>query len=174
MKKKTVNHSRRNFLKNSGLMMAGSSLLFSGVSGSVMAAGQSTSRNKALVFIMLDGGNDSFNMLVPTSSDDYRDYQRSSGNLALEKKSLLKLPGYSDKNNKDFGLHGAMQEVQKLFDDKKLSFIANIGPMIEPVTKKSFNESTAQLPVGLMSHSDQFRHWQTSRPGESWLVWCLC
>lgn len=57
-----------------------------------------------------------------------------------------------------------MPEVQQLFQDQKLSFIANTGPMIEPVAKGGFYDGRARLPLGLLSHADQFRHWQSARP----------
>lgn len=122
--------------------------------------------DKALVFIMLDGGNDSFNMLVPTSTAAYNEYKASRGGLSLTKESLLALNGFTDKNQKTFGLHQNLPKVQALFNQKKLAFVANVAPMIERVTKAEFKASSKPLPVGLMSHSDQFKHWQTSNPGE--------
>lgn len=121
-------------------------------------------QKKALVFIMLDGGNDSYNMLVPTSGREYADYKSSRSNLALNKDQLLPLGGYQDNKGQNFGVHYSMPEVQQLFNDKKLSFMANIGPMIEPVSKTSFQNGSAKIPLGLLSHADQFKHWQTSRP----------
>ncbi|MGI9274339.1 MAG: DUF1501 domain-containing protein [Endozoicomonas sp.] len=165
--------TRRQFLKKSGLAMAGSGLLLSGLPGTSLLAGTRldsgpaiSRQDKALVFLMLDGGNDSYNMLVPTSDKAYREYARSRGNLALKKQELLPLKGFTDSNGKSFGLHQSMPEVQQLFNDKKLSLVANVGPLIEAVSKKDFYANTRPLPVGLLSHADQFRHWQTSRPGE--------
>ncbi len=121
-------------------------------------------QKKALVFIMLDGGNDSFNMLVPTSADAYAEYRNSRSNLALQNDQLRPLAGFKDSQGRSFGLHESMPEVQQLFADKQLAFIANIGPMIEPVTKASYLSGEARIPLGLLSHADQFKHWQTSRP----------
>lgn len=125
-----------------------------------------TPQSKALVFIMLDGGNDSFNMLVPVSDSHYQEYQQTRSNLALSQDELLPLKHTPDNNGRRFGLHPSMSEVQQLFDDKKLAFIANIGPMVQPVDKQSFKAGSVTLPLGLMSHSDQFKHWQTSRPDQ--------
>lgn len=124
------------------------------------------SQQKAMVFIMLDGGNDSYNMLVPNSGQAYKDYQESRSNLALSKSDLLPLKGFKDKAEKSFSVHPAMPEVQELFANKELSFVANIGPLIRPLTRKNFMQGDVPLPVGLLSHSDQFKHWQTSKPGE--------
>ncbi len=165
--------SRRNFLKNTGIAMAGSGLFMSGLSGADLLRDSKTGaplnirrQDRAMVFLMLDGGNDSYNMLVPTSSKHFGQYEKSRSNLAHKKESLLPLKGFSDSDGRRFGLHPSMPEVQSLFNDKKLSFVANIGPLVEPVLKEQFYANSARLPVGLLSHADQFRHWQTSRPGE--------
>ncbi|RLV60179.1 DUF1501 domain-containing protein [Parashewanella curva] len=121
---------------------------------------------KSLVFIMLDGGNDSFNMLVPRTTADYKEYEDTRGGLAIAKNELLNLNDVSFQQGKQFGLHPALEKTQKLFNDKKLSFIANVGPMVDKVTKAEYRANSKPLPLGLMSHSDQFKHWQTSRPSE--------
>lgn len=124
-----------------------------------------TPQDKALVFILLAGGNDSYNMLVPTSAS-YDDYKVSRSNLALAKNSLLSLTGYNDTQGNSFGLHSSMPNVQRLFSDKKLSFVSNCGPLVEPTSKARYLDNSAALPVGLMSHADQIRHWQTGNPGQ--------
>ncbi len=164
------NITRRNLIKAGAAVSAG--LALSGVAPSFAAPAprpQPVSLNlrpqkKALVFIMLDGGNDSFNMLVPTSDRHYREYRENRSNLALSKSDLLPLSGYRDSQDRSFGLHPSMGEVQQLFNQQKLAFVTNIAPMIEPVSKAAMQNGSAQIPLGLLSHADQFRHWQTSRP----------
>lgn len=124
------------------------------------------SNNKVLVYIMLDGGNDSFNMLVPTSASHYAQYSSTRDNLAVPLADLLSLNGFSDSEGRSFGVHKAMSEVQSLFNNKKLSFVANVGPLVEPVDRAGMQAGTAKLPLGLLSHSDQFKHWLTGRPDE--------
>lgn len=166
---KTVQLSRRGFLKSGATASMGAGLALSGMAPS-FAAPQSPTlpvkvhrRKKALVFIMLDGGNDSFNMLVPRSASHYAQYAKTRSNLALEKETLLPLNG-TDAQGQQFGIHPAMPEAQQLFNQKKLAFVANVGPMIEPVHQLAFYSQSARLPLGLMSHADQFKHWQTARP----------
>lgn len=166
--------TRRDFLKNAALATAGTGLVLNGAAPAFALPQTGANKqklriqpqNKALVFIMLDGGNDSFNMLVPTSEQSYRAYQNSRSNLALPKRQLLPLDGFQDRHGQRFGIHAAMPEVQRLFAEEKLSFIANIGPMIEPLTREQFHNNSVALPLGLLSHADQFKHWQTSRPGQ--------
>jgi len=163
--------SRRGFIKASASVAAGTSIMLTGTAPSYAAPQVTKSKavqikpsKKALVFIMLDGGNDSYNMLVPTSSKHYKEYQSSRSNLALSQQQLLSLDGYRDSRGRTFGVHESMRDVQQLFKQKKLAFVANTGPIIEPVTKDNFYGGGAKLPLGLLSHSDQFKHWQTARP----------
>ncbi|WP_133407149.1 DUF1501 domain-containing protein [Parashewanella tropica] len=163
----TTNLSRRRFLKSSAAVAAGVGITGVAPAFSAPKVGSFNSGNKkALVFIMLDGGNDSYNMLVPYSQLHYAEYNKTRSNLALKHPRLLSLEGFKDKQNRSFAVHPSMPEVRDLFAQKKLSFISNIGPLIEPVTKETFKNNSAELPLGLMSHSDQFKHWQSARPGE--------
>jgi uncharacterized protein (DUF1501 family) len=57
-----------------------------------------------------------------------------------------------------------MPEVAGLFNSGRAAVIANVGTLIEPVTKTQILSGTAPLPLGLQSHADQARHWQTSIP----------
>ncbi|MCB0762799.1 MAG: DUF1501 domain-containing protein [Flavobacteriales bacterium] len=118
---------------------------------------------KAMVCILLAGGNDSYNMLIPTSTDQYNTYSTSRSNLALPSGDLLAL-NYTDGNGVNYGLHPSMPEVQQLFNDGKLAFVSNVGTLIEPTTKTQVLNQTVPLPVGLLSHSDQARHWMSSVP----------
>ncbi|NOI82474.1 DUF1501 domain-containing protein [Vibrio tubiashii] len=162
--------SRRNFIKSSAtataLMLAGQAPVYAAPKNTKAIVGNIKPSKKSMVFIMLDGGNDSFNMLVPTSAPHYREYKKTRSNLALDKSSLLPLSNFKTPDGKQFGVHESMDEVQQLFEEKRLAFVANTAPMIEPVSKQKFYSNQLKLPLGLMSHSDQFKHWQTGRPGE--------
>ncbi|MBO9448868.1 DUF1501 domain-containing protein [Tropicibacter sp. R16_0] len=157
--------TRRGFLHSTGLAMAGTAAMTMGLPGLARASGgMITPQRKALVFIMLDGGNDSYNMLVPTDRTHHKQYSRTRGNLAIGRRELLGLDGPDDAEGRSFGLHASMPEVQKLYNRKKLAFVANVGPLVERLRKEQFYDGSAQLPLGLLSHADQFKHWQTSRP----------
>jgi len=114
---------------------------------------------------MLSGGNDSFNMLIPTNSSSYKTYKTTRSNLALDKSELHSL-NFKDAKKQTFALHPSMQKSSKLFNNKKLSFIANIGPLVKPTSKKEYFSTSLNLPLGLMSHADQLRHWLTSIPNK--------
>jgi len=129
-----------------------------------VTANPNVDKSKAVVYLMLNGGNDSFNMLVPNSTTAYNEYTATRSNLKIAKSELKSLDGFTDKNSKTFGLHPAMPKIQTLFNNKKLAFIANVGTLVEPTTKAQFLANSVSLPLGMMSHADQRKHWQTSTP----------
>ena len=159
------NIDRRDFIKLSGATSAALLMNPLGLPQTLDAKMIEAEDYKALVCIMLSGGNDSFNMLIPTNDASYQKYKKSRSNLALDKESLHAL-AYKDKSAQTFGLHPAMKRTQKLFNSKKLSFIANIGPLVKPTSKADYFSNDKALPLGLMSHADQLRHWLTSLPNE--------
>ena len=117
---------------------------------------------KALVCIMLSGGNDSYNMLVPKGDDEHAEYAEVRTNLAIDKNTLR---GINPINNigKELGLHPNLENVQSFFEAGDAAFVANIGALVQPTTVSQF-KSGNNVPVGLFSHSDQKLHWQTSIP----------
>ena len=158
---------RRRFTQRCLAMAAGgigSSLIQLNLTQSLLA--QSSSEDtRALVCLFLDGGNDSFNMLLPYETSEYADYlsirqDQSNGGLALPREQLLPIvtPG-----GRSFGLHPAMAEMQQLYNNGDLAFVANVGSLIEPTDYSDYQDRN-QLPLGLFSHADLIRHWQTSLP----------
>ena len=162
-------YSRRQFLGTAPCVALGSTTLFSSlinlkamntIMGSTSVAGGDY---KALVCILLSGGNDSFNMIVPKSTSEYNDYALTRSNLALAKDDLLDIDP-SNPDGREFGLHPSLNGMQSLFDSGNLAFVNNVGTLIEPVTKSGVENGSVQVPLGLLSHSDQVMHWQTACP----------
>lgn len=164
--------SRRDFLGTASCAAIGSttfltSLLNLGVANSLagmtQASNSTNSDYKALVCILLAGGNDSFNMLIPRNGSHYTEYASTRSNLALPQGDLLPL-NFTDHNGKQFGLHPSMPEVQSLFNNNKLAFVSNVGTLVEPTSKTQYLNKSVPVPVGLLSHADQIQQWQTSIP----------
>ena len=117
---------------------------------------------RALVCILLAGGNDSFNMLVPRDPSAYSTYQTSRSNLALTPAQLINI---NPIGLPQFGVHYLMPELANLFETSKAAFVANVGSLIEPVQNRTqVSQNLKKLPLGLYSHSDQIEQWQTSIP----------
>ena len=163
--KKTI--SRRKFIGTTGCAAMGSTAFLSSFTSlgmmNALAGPPPPDDYKALVCILLAGGNDSYNMVVPTSTEPYNVYSASRSNLALASDELIPL-NYTDSSGINYGLHPAMPEVANLFNSGKAAVISNVGTLVEPVTKTQILAGNAPLPLGLQSHSDQSRHWQTSIP----------
>lgn len=163
-----VDSSRRRFIKLSfaatfflvGCGGSGSNTPSNGNNEESNNINPNKTKDKALVYLILNGGNDSFNMLVPTSTKEYNDYSISRSNLKIDKSDLETL-NFKDKSNKTFGLHPSMPKTANLFNNEKLAFIANTAPLIQQVTKEQFQKNSVPIPLGLLSHADQVKHWQT-------------
>ena len=101
-------------------------------------------------------------MLVPTTNSAYNEYSTTRSNLAIAQNSLLGLNGTH--NGLSLAVHPAMPEVQSLYNSGRLSFVSNVGTLIEPISRAAYENGSANLPLGLYSHSDQIQQWQTSIP----------
>ncbi|NQZ80039.1 MAG: DUF1501 domain-containing protein [Colwellia sp.] len=158
--------NRRNFLKSFlgsslGASSIGATLGSMSIMNSVMA--QSSNRfddYKALVCIFLHGGNDSFNMLVPTAESEYQTYSNIRQNLAFPQANLLSI------NTKtampyNLGMPAQMAPLHQLYQQGQLAFLANCGPLLQPVTKSQALSNELFLPPQLFSHNDQQKHWQS-------------
>ena len=121
---------------------------------------------KALVCVFLYGGNDSNNMLVPYDATDYASYASVRQGLALPQNTLLPINLLAGGDGRLWSLHPTMGGLQSLFSQQKMAILANVGPLVAPVTIDQWNNGTAALPPQLFSHSDQTLHWQTSIPDQ--------
>ncbi len=161
------NINRRNFIGQASCAAVGSTALLSTLSNFMLTkaalAESASSFNdyKALICFFLPGGNDSYNMLVPTGSA-YQQYATARGELALPQASLLPITPLNNAG-RPLGLHPGMAGIKSLFDNKHLSFISNIGSLVRPTTLTDFNNNNA-LPYGITSHSDQQEQWNSSVP----------
>jgi uncharacterized protein (DUF1501 family) len=121
---------------------------------------------KAIVCIFQAGGNDSYNMLIPSDAAAYAQYKNVRGNLALPLSGTgAALPiSTANTGGRAFAIHPAMPDVRDLFNAGKLAFIANVGTLVEPTTVAQYKNESVGLPRALFSHNDQIFQWQTSVP----------
>lgn len=123
---------------------------------------------RALVCVFLNGGNDGNNLLVPTDGA-YADYSRARFDLALARDSLAALNGTSAGHS--FGVHPALSPLAGLYNQRRLAFIANAGPLLRPTTAAQVLNHSAALPPFLLSHSDQVamvQGWGGDEDGSGW------
>jgi uncharacterized protein (DUF1501 family) len=154
--------NRREFLRTSGA--AAATAAFAHYPGMAFSQGMGVSAPfgdyKALVCLFLHGGNDSYNMVVPRSNAEYNVYAGSRQNMAVAQQDLLPInPLTSD--GTDYGLHPSMAGLQSLFEQGRLAFVNNIGPLVEPTTKTDYFNKSVLLPPQLFSHNDQQDQWHS-------------
>jgi uncharacterized protein (DUF1501 family) len=147
---------RRDFLFHAGAL-AGTAAF--GQLGLLAANAATQNGYKALVCIFLAGGNDSNNMIVPADTAGYANYAAVRANLALPQAQLLPLEQAGVLN---YGLHPALPGMQSLWTAGNLAVVANVGTLVQPLTKPQYQSSTTQKPATLFSHIDQQHEWQAS------------
>lgn len=152
MKRKKIN--RRDFLKLQASLALSSSSLLSILGAFSPLKAEEPTDYKALVCIFLEGGNDAFNMVVPTSAAAYSEYAKIRGDLSVPLEALLPL------KQSGYGLFN-MPALQEMFNSDKLALVANVGTLVRPITKQEF-ASGVYNPPQLFSHIDQQKQWMTA------------
>ena len=148
---------RRDFLQHAGAL-AGTAAL--GQLGVLAAHAASSTDYKALVCIFLYGGNDANNTIVPLDTAGYANYAQTRSYLALPQAQLLPLAVAS--GAPQYGLHPALPGLQSLWASGNLAIVANVGTLVQPLTKAQYLSTTTVKPESLFSHIDQQHEWQAS------------
>ncbi|CAK0855040.1 unnamed protein product [Prorocentrum cordatum] len=108
---------------------------------------------KAMVLLYLHGGADTFNLLVPTCTSLFAEYQTVRQNIALSQGQLLGISADTQACS-TFGVHHGLTFVRDLYVQGQLAFVSNIGGLVQPTTKDGYRGTTPQC-AGLFSHLDQ-------------------
>ncbi len=163
-------------------------------SAALAAADVPTTGYKALVCVFLNGAIDGFQVLTPfgdtVGDTDYADYAASRTNMSLRREDPTNpgnpgggwdttgggqaagaTYGYLQQitdsaTGKKFGLHPRFTFLKQLYNEGKATFCANVGSLIQPIANLTQfnNQATYKRPIGLFSHPDLQRHWQTAVP----------
>jgi uncharacterized protein (DUF1501 family) len=148
---------RRSFLFHAGAL-AGSAAF--GQLANITARATTPDDYKALICIFLVGGNDTNNMLVPVDSTGYANYAKVRGDLALPQAQLLPLAESGGVLR--YGFHPALPGLQSQWTAGNLAVVANVGTLVQPLTKAQYLSTATQKPATLFSHIDQQHEWQAS------------
>lgn len=162
--------SRREFMKNMAVFSVAAPAAMSAPLS--VASDRSGERCKALVCVLLDGGNDSAHMVIPTDAKHYQEYIniRPDEGFQLAKEALLPTPvkGYSrDGSEVTLGLHPVMTQLADVFGAGHASIIANSGILKEPLTKEEAQTQGWRLPPFLFSHNSQKSEWAKGAAGHA-------
>ncbi|MDZ4853123.1 MAG: DUF1501 domain-containing protein [Pirellulaceae bacterium] len=184
--------ARRNLLKlgTCGAMTNAtflSTLMHLKMTSAVMADGPSiapTGGYKALVCLFFNGAIDSFNVLTPfgTTQGDarYSEYASTRSGAAL-KRSLAWDGAWTGTDygylnpivdssaaggtGRTFGLHPRFTYLKEMYDAGHATMVANCGSLVVPLANNNdYNNNFKVKPIGLFSHPDLQKHWQTAVP----------
>jgi uncharacterized protein (DUF1501 family) len=173
---KSPSPDRRRFLRDSLAAALGGVSLYSALGNLklVEAATKGLVFNdyKALVCVFLHGGNDSFNTIVPYDAGHYGVYAATRPALRIEQagvqaNALTPLPTHVPSDGGSYGLHPDMPALRTLFNEQRAAIVANVGPLLQPLTKAQYQANPGLAPPQLFSHDDQANFWQTSRPDDA-------
>eukprot|EP01052_Picozoa_sp_SAG31_P004101 SAG31_NODE_166_length_21670_cov_22.507719_19_plen_385_part_00 len=117
---------------------------------------------KAVVVLYLQGGADSFNMLVPHSNcaggvDLYAAYATVREDVAIRQADLHQF-AVTESGSQPcdvFGIHPDLPYIAQLATEGDASWIANIGTLIEPLTKVHWVDKSRLIPPALFGHNTQ-------------------
>lgn len=128
------------------------------------AGSNSTEPYKAIVYLYLAGGTDSYHMLSPHTCapiDVYERFRAIRGKNSLSEGIGLKLEEMLeiDGNNANqpcstFGIHPNLPILRDLYNASEAAFISNAGLMARPVDVSNYRQET---PVQLFAHNDMSR-----------------
>lgn len=154
--------SRREALKTMGLMSAfGAPILSTLAAGAAEA--QTANDYRALVFVFFFGGNDQSNTVIPRSGAEYDAYASARPSLAIARDQILPITpqGFA---GPELGLSPWLPGIRSLFEQGRAAVVANVGTLVQPVTRAQFSTRSPLLPLNLFSHSDQQTAWETGIP----------
>lgn len=163
--------NRRLFLKGgaAGFATMASTL---GMVGAQKAWAADTSGYKALVCVFLLGGLDhadtilpfdeaSFDQLASVRPGLFAQYGVGSGNSSRDRVNMMELtvPDAARFGGRQFALPQQLGGLHGLFESGEAAIIGNVGPLIEPTTRATFEDGSALRPPRLFSHNDQQSTW---------------
>ncbi|HKG97793.1 MAG TPA: DUF1501 domain-containing protein, partial [Pyrinomonadaceae bacterium] len=101
---------------------------------------------------------DQYNGPAGSLVEGYSNVRNASG-LAIAQANLLPV---SPVSGGSYGFHPNMPEMQNLFNQGKLAVLCNNGPLVEPLTRTTYQNGAGKKPLQLFSHSDQVGLFQTA------------
>ena len=157
-------YNRRGFLKSAAGFAATVPMIGSMMAQNAYAA--DATGYKALVCLMFKGGIDGSDWLLPTDAQPYGRMETLRGELFASyadgsrgRANLLSVGAAS--NGVNYGLPSNLTGFHDLITAGKGRIVANVGPLIEPMTRATWDDKSAARPKKLFSHNDQQATWLT-------------
>jgi uncharacterized protein (DUF1501 family) len=188
--------SRREFLRHATVLSA-LTATGAGTALSLLAAGSASAQvagdYKALVCVFLFGGNDAYNLLLPTDAASWQAYAATRNqapdsiallapgvppNASAAAASPTRLGGVlpvtllNSPGGRGVALHPLLGTLQTMFDtEHRLAVLPNIGTLVLPTTKAQYALASHRKPVSLFSHNDQQNTWMAMAPEGALYGW---
>jgi len=164
-------YNRRQFLTRSTLGFAGATMGLS-MLAHAPARAANTGGYKALVGIMLKGGMDNNDTILPRDSASYDALKALRGGIfdshnaddptsSRYRENILPLNVQDGVrfNGRQFGVPRELASVQDMFNSGELAVVGNVGPLLDTVDRDAIESQSALLPKRIFSHNDQQSTW---------------
>ena len=158
--------NRRRFLMNATGFAA--TVPFLSSMTSTAASAQAAGGYKALVCVMLLGGLDGTEMIMPIDQPSHallRSHRETLFNQYQGRSDPANLLDLNvDLNGRRVGLIPEMTALHQLYQAGEAAVVANIGPLVEPTDRNSYYALGSRQPSKLFSHNDQQSTWLSGGP----------
>lgn len=164
-------YNRRQFLTRSTLGFAGATMGLS-MLASAPARAANTGGYKAIVGIMLKGGMDNNDTVLPKDTASYdalkalrsgifnsHNADNATSSRHLDNILSLDVQDGARFNGRRFGLPRELSPVREMFNAGEAAIVGNVGPLLETVDRDDLNSGRALLPKRIFSHNDQQSTW---------------
>ncbi len=176
------NLSRRHFLRTASALgalipAAGSGLALNLASIGAAAAQAAPTDYKALICVFMFGGCDYANTVLATDAESWSGYLGArtvgSSSIALDlssaatARSVLDIAPASAATvhaGRNFAMHPNLGPLRAMFNANRAAVIANVGPLLAPMTKAQYTSKSVPRPTSLFSHNDQQSTWMAFAP----------
>lgn len=82
------------------------------------------------------------------------------GVLPITPKTPNPVPAGTNASTRTFALHPHLAPLLKHYTQGRLAILANVGTLIQPITKAQYQAKSVAYPANLFSHNDQQSTWQ--------------
>lgn len=164
--------------------LTGFGLSLTAIQAAAQTAADASSEYIALVCVFLLGGPDGNDTILPYDRDSFSRYallrepllqnytnvQGSSSTRSRDR--LLPLnPTNSLQDGRQFALTEELSGLHALFEQGQAAIVANVGPLVQPVTLADYEADVPWSPKRLFSHNDQQATWMSGSPEGASLGW---
>lgn len=131
-----------------------------------------TSGYKALVCVFFKGGMDHADTILPIDQSEFDllsterggllgSHGVGSGTSSRDPANILRLnpTGANSLGGRSIGLPVQMRPMVDMFNAGDMAVVGNVGPLIEPTTRATYEDRAVALPKRLFSHNDQQSTW---------------